>query len=95
VRDGATHVWHLYVIRAQRRDELKGFLAQRGIETAVHYPTALPLLPAYKYLGYQPSQVPRAAANQTAILSLPMFPEMSDAMIGHVAASLREFYASR
>jgi len=95
VRDGATHVWHLYVVRAQRRDELKAFLAERGVETAVHYPTALPLLPAYKHLGYQASQVPRAAENQASILSLPMFPEMTDAMIDYVAACLREFYAAR
>ena len=94
VREGATHVWHLYVIRAQRRDELKAFLAQRGVETAVHYPTALPLLPAYGYLGYQAAQVPRAAANQAAILSLPMFPEMTDAMIEYVARSIREFQSS-
>jgi dTDP-4-amino-4,6-dideoxygalactose transaminase len=95
VRAGATHVWHLYVIKAQRRDELKNFLYQRGIETAVHYPTALPLLPAYKYLDYKAADVPRAAANQSAILSLPMFPEMTDAMIEHVAASIREFYTAR
>jgi dTDP-4-amino-4,6-dideoxygalactose transaminase len=94
VRAGATHVWHLYVIRAQRRDELKAFLAKRDIETAVHYPTALPLLPAYGYLGYQASQVPRAAANQGTILSLPMFPEMTDEMIEYVARSIREFQAS-
>jgi dTDP-4-amino-4,6-dideoxygalactose transaminase len=91
IRSGATHVWHLYVIKAQRRDALKSFLAQRGIETAVHYPTALPLLPAYKYLNYKTADVPRAAANQSSILSLPMFPEMTDAMIEYVAASLREF----
>jgi dTDP-4-amino-4,6-dideoxygalactose transaminase len=95
VRAGATHVWHLYVIKAQRRDELKSFLGQRGIETAVHYPTALPLLPAYEYLDYRAADVPRAAANQAAILSLPMFPEMTDAMIEYVAASLREFYTAR
>ena len=64
VRDGATHVWHLYVIKAERRDELKNFLNQRGIETAVHYPTALSLLPAYKYLDYKATDVPRAAANR-------------------------------
>jgi len=95
VREGATHVWHLYVIKSQRRDALKDFLAQRGIETAVHYPTALPLLAAYKYLDYKAADVPRAAANQSAILSLPMFPEMTDAMVEHVAASLREFCTTR
>lgn len=94
VREGATHVWHLYVIKAQRREELKAFLAKQGIETAIHYPAALPLLPAYAYLGYEAGQIPRAAANQAAILSLPMFPEMTDEMISHVAATIRGFYAA-
>lgn len=92
VRVGATHVFHLYVIRAQRRDALKTFLAGRGIETAIHYPTTLPLLPAYAHLGYSRDDVARAAANQELILSLPIFPEMSGAMIEYVAANLREFY---
>jgi dTDP-4-amino-4,6-dideoxygalactose transaminase len=94
VREGATHVWHLYVIRAERREELKAFLAKRDIETAVHYPTALPLLQPYRHLGYQAHQVPRAAANQGTILSLPMFPEMTDKMIEYVAQSIREFQKS-
>ena len=51
--------------RHRRRDELKTYLAARGIETAVHYPTALPLLPAYRYLGMSRESMPRAAANQS------------------------------
>lgn len=93
VRDGATHVYHLYVVATGRRDELKSFLAARGIETAIHYPTALPLLPAYRRLGIREKSIPRAAVNQSRILSLPIFAEMEDNMIEYVAATIREFYS--
>ena len=93
VREGATHVYHLYVVATGRRDELKSFLTARGIETAIHYPTALPLLPAYRYLGMSRESIPRAAANQSRILSLPIFAEMTDEMIEYVAATIREFYS--
>jgi dTDP-4-amino-4,6-dideoxygalactose transaminase len=95
VRAGATHVYHLYVVRTAARDALKNFLAERSVETAVHYPTALPLLAAYRRLGYSASDIPRAARNQQTILSLPMFPEMTPPMIEYVAATTREFFAQR
>jgi len=93
VRRGASHVYHLYVIETAHRDALKAFLAERGIETAVHYPTALPLLPAYHYLGLDAATFPRASAAQGRILSLPMYPEMTGSMIDHVADSVRAFFA--
>jgi len=93
VRDGATHVFHLYVVNTAYRDELKSFLAERGIETAVHYPTALPLLPAYRRLGVQPTSIPAAAMNQYRILSLPLFAEMSDEMVKYVANTVEDFFA--
>lgn len=93
VQTGATHVYHLYVVQTARREELRRFLTTRGIETAVHYPTALPLLPAYARLGVDASRIPRAATNQGRILSLPIYAELSDAMVDHVVATIREFYA--
>ena len=92
VRAGAAHVYHLYVISTAYRDELKTWLTERGIETAVHYPTALPLLPAYAYLGIAPAAIPRAAANQRRVLSLPIYAEMKAEMIDYVVASIREFF---
>jgi dTDP-4-amino-4,6-dideoxygalactose transaminase len=93
IRAGASHVYHLYVVQTARRDELKSYLADRGIETAIHYPTALPLLPAYGYLGAEPKDFPRAAATQARILSLPIYPEMTVDMIDYVADSARTFFA--
>lgn len=93
VRPGTKHTFHLYLIRARQRDKLAVWLKEKGIETAIHYPTALPNLPAYKYLGHKPSDFPVSTALQDTSLSLPIYPEMTEEMIGHVADSIRSFYA--
>ena len=93
-RPNTRHTWHLYVIRCGQRGKLAEYLSEKGIETSVHYPTALPNLPAYKYLGYKPSDFPVATELQDQILSLPMFPELTEEMIAHVADSIRAYYAS-
>jgi len=95
VRPGSKHTWHLYVIRAQRRDELMEYLKAKDVETAIHYPTALPNLPAYKYLGYTPAQFPVSTQLQSEILSLPLFPEMTEEMIAYVGAAIQSFYAGK
>lgn len=95
IRHDATHVYHLYVVNTAYRDDLKSFLIEREIEVAVHYPTALPLLPAYRYLGLSPDSFPRAAENQKRILSLPIYPEMSLEKIDYVVQTIRQFFESR
>lgn len=92
VRPDSVHTFHLYVIRAKRRNELMDFLRQKGIETAVHYPTALPNLPAYNYLGTRPSDFPEATKAQEEILSLPMYPELTEEQIRYVSDCIKEFY---
>lgn len=94
VAAGCEHVYHLYVIRTPRRDELASFLKSRQIETVLNYPTALPFLPAYRYLRYQPEDFPVAHANQSRVLSLPVFPEMTAGQIERVVVAIREFLAS-
>lgn len=93
VAEGREHVYHLYVVRTDRRDALKKHLADRGISTVLNYPKALPFYPAYSYLGHKPADFPSAYANQSRILSLPIFPEMSDESVTYVAAQIREFLA--
>ena len=85
------HVYHLYVIRTSRRDALKKHLADDGIATSLNYPKALPFYPAYAYLGHRPSDFPVAHANQSRILSLPMYPEMTGAMVEYVADRIAGF----
>jgi dTDP-4-amino-4,6-dideoxygalactose transaminase len=92
VRPYAKHVWHLYVVQVPDRVGLQRHLLSQGIETAVHYPTALPLLPPYRCPENSAARFPNAAANQDRILSLPMFPEMSRADVEYVAACIDEYY---
>ena len=90
-RPDTKHTWHLYVIRTKQRDKLAKWLADREIETAIHYPTALPNLPAYQYLGHKPEDFPVASALQDEILSLPMFPELTEEMIVYIAGAIKSF----
>ena len=92
IAPGASHVFHLYVVRTAEREALKIHLAAAGIETAIHYPTALPLLPAYRYLGHSAADFPRAARMQSEILSLPIYPEMTSDMIAYVTESVKSFF---
>ena len=86
------HVYHLYVIRTNERDALRTFLTDSGISTVLNYPKALPFYPAYAYLGHSPEDFPRAYSNQSRILSLPLYPEMTDDMIYYVAGRIAEFF---
>jgi len=88
------HVYHLYVIRSERRDALKKYLGEAGIGTVLNYPKALPFYPAYSYLGHKPEDFPVAYANQSRILSLPIFPEITDEMLQHVATTIKGFFAA-
>jgi dTDP-4-amino-4,6-dideoxygalactose transaminase len=90
IRNGNDHVFHLYVIRSARRDQIKEKLELVGIETGIHYPTALPFLEAYNYLGHQPQDFPIAYQTQSEILSLPMYPELTDKSQGEIAKAIRE-----
>lgn len=85
------HVYHLYVIRHERRDELASHLATQGIQTVVNYPVALPFVPAYKHLGGTAQQFPNAHRNQSRILSLPIFPEMTPEQSALVVNAIENF----
>jgi dTDP-4-amino-4,6-dideoxygalactose transaminase len=87
------HVYHLYVIRHEDRDGLFNHLKSLGVHAGIHYPVALPFLKAYAYLGHRSEDFPNAFHNQSRILSLPLFPEMSDAQRRHVVGSIGEFCA--
>lgn len=88
---GNEHVWHLYVIKHNHRDELADFLGKAGIQTVINYPVALPFLPAYQRYGHVPQDFPNAFYNQSRILSLPVYPELQDSQVEHVAATVSAF----
>jgi len=87
---GVRHVWHLFVVRCERRDALKAFLAEAGIETGIHYPVALPKLAAYAYLG-QAGEALTANRIDGELLSLPMGEHLTDGQVCFVASKVREF----
>jgi dTDP-4-amino-4,6-dideoxygalactose transaminase len=86
---GMRHVYHLYVVRVPNRDAVREKLKEAGIESGIHYPIALPNLRAYRYLDYKPKDFPFATACSQGILSLPMFPELSDEQIQYVCKHLK------
>jgi len=88
-----THVFHLYVVRTGRRDALRAFLAEAGIATVLNYPKALPFYPAYAHRGYRPEDFPVAFAHQSRILSLPLYPEMSEAQQDYVIDRIVRFFS--
>lgn len=91
VAEGREPVWHLYVIRHERRDELAAHLKDSGIQTVINYPVALPFLPCYAPMGHKPSDFPNAHRDQSRILSLPIFPEMTEAQLEAVVEAIRSF----
>ena len=92
LRANSKHSYHLYVIKAERRDELSVYLKNNGIETAIHYPVPLPFMDAYKYLGKTTDDFPVVAANQSRILSIPIFPELTKQQQDYIATQIKNFY---
>lgn len=92
IREGTTHTFHIYVIKAKKRDELKSFLIDKGIQTMIHYPKALPFEPAYKYLNHKESDFPVAASLEKSVLSLPVYPELSNDQVEYVCEMIKLFY---
>ncbi|WP_166389564.1 DegT/DnrJ/EryC1/StrS family aminotransferase [Nocardioides ochotonae] len=85
---GNEHVWHLYVVRVAQRDAVQRRLAEHGIDTGIHYPTPVHLLPAFAGLGLGAGSFPVAERAATEILSLPMFPGITAAQQQRVAEAL-------
>jgi dTDP-3-amino-3,4,6-trideoxy-alpha-D-glucose transaminase len=92
-RPGAYHVYHLYVVRHQRRDALREHLRARGVGTLIHYPTPAHLQPAYADLGYRPGSLPLTEQVACEIVSLPLYVGMGEEEVRAVCAAIAEFEA--
>lgn len=86
----AEPVFHQYVIRTPRRDVLQAALAEKGIATGIHYPIPLHRQPAYRHLGYKAGDFPHTEQAAQEILSLPVFPELTEAEVDGVIAAVNQ-----
>lgn len=90
VAEGCVPVWHLFVVLVERRDEIAARLEAQGVHTGLHYPVPLHLQKAYAHRGYAEGDFPVAESCASRLLSLPMFPELTNDQIEYVCACLRE-----
>lgn len=92
IADGASHVFHLYVIRTKFRDQLQQYLTNEGIGTLIHYPIPLHLQDAYQHAGYQKGSFPIAEEIADTCLSLPMWPGLNEEQIKEIAFIIIRFF---
>jgi dTDP-4-amino-4,6-dideoxygalactose transaminase len=83
-----SHVFHQYTIRVQRREHVQDFLASRGIASTVYYPTPIHLQPIYATLGYKAGEFPETELAASEVLSLPIYPELTEDQIQRVAEAI-------
>jgi len=91
--DDAKGAWHLFVVRTAKRDALQAYLTKHGIGCAIHYPTPIHLTPSFANLGYKKGDFPIAEALSKEVLSLPMYPELTDREVETVIKEVKRFYA--
>jgi dTDP-3-amino-3,4,6-trideoxy-alpha-D-glucose transaminase len=91
VRPQSEHVYHLYVVRAEHRDELRAHLAAGGVGTGVHYALPVHLQPAYQNLGLGPGSLPETERSASEVLSLPLYPELTSDEIDRVIQLVNGF----
>jgi dTDP-4-amino-4,6-dideoxygalactose transaminase len=92
LRPDTKHSYHLYVVRTNHRDALQNSLSENNIDTAIHYPVALPNMDAYKYLGNKKEDFPVASAYENQMLSLPIYPEITEEQLNLVVSSIQSFF---
>ena len=90
----AKHIFHQYVLRADRRDALRDFLHQRSIGCEIYYPVPLHLQQCFAYLGYKPGDFPESERACAEVLALPIFPELTEPEQQQVVAAIAEFYSN-
>lgn len=92
ITDPGAHVFHLYVIRTKRRDELKSYLNKSAVQCGIHYPVPIYSLGAYAQLNLDPIDFPVTEEFSKQILSLPMHPELTEQQIERVVKTIKEFF---
>jgi dTDP-4-amino-4,6-dideoxygalactose transaminase len=85
-------VYHVYVIATDERDRLQKYLATQGVPSIIHYPVPIHLQPAFAHLGYNEGAFPITEQLARRVLSLPIFPEMTEEQVEYVATAVRGFF---
>lgn len=93
--NGMVSVFHTYIIQYKHRDELKNYLAEKGIDTKIHYPLPIHYQEAAASLGYKKGDFPVTERQAETILSLPVYPELTDEQVDYVAETIREFCSKK
>ena len=88
--EGNRHVWHIFAVRVSERERFRAMLLREGIETGLHYPVPVHLQPAFADLGYGPGDFPFAEAAADTVLSLPIYPELSERDVEIVSQVVRQ-----
>lgn len=88
---GGRHIYHLYVIQCERREELRRYLSDNGVGVGIHYPVPLQMQPAFRSLGYGAGDFPVAERLADSILSIPMYPEMTAAQQQRIVETIGAF----
>ena len=93
IPSGDRHVFYVYCIRVPggRRDDLRKYLGERGVGTQIHYPVPIHLQQSAEFLGYRKGDLPVTERLATEVLSIPMYPELTDEQVDRVSTSIREF----
>lgn len=90
----ATPAWHLFVVRTAHRDRLRAYLREKGVQTVINYPRALPFLPCYNSLAAKESDFPNSYELSQTCLSLPIFPEITDRQVDYCIDQVKRFFSS-
>ena len=91
IREGAEHVWHLFVVQTDNRDKFQNYLSEHGIGTQIHYPIPPHLSGAYKYLGYKVGDFPITEKQADSVLSLPIYDGMTNEEAEYVIKVINEY----
>jgi len=89
---GGRHIYNQYVVRVERRDELREYLGEAGIGTEIYYPVPLHMQECFASLGYKSGDCPESEAAALQTLALPVYPELSQRQLGYVVDRIADFY---